>query len=162
MSNNMLRKKIIIPIIIITILIIIVSFVFMCIENSKAQSIYIFNDISECKSLDNIKIKDGINDRYIESISYNKSYVGSFKYKSYDFELFAYEFESSEGSKEYFENCTDISTKSESNYKFSSGSSYKTTGVVINGKNAYYVSCSAFEFDDVMNYLSTVFSFSDW
>lgn len=152
----MVQKKLLLFLIIAFSLIIVLSTFFIFIKTSEDSPISIFNDISEVECL-NIKSTDMLNDKYIENLSYEKAYIGTVEYKSYTFDIFAYEFKSAQAAKEYYNNYFELDIKKEYCYNFSSGPS-QSHGIVMNGKNLYRINCNTIRLNDAKNYLASIFT----
>lgn len=129
------------------------------------MSIYIFNDIDECKNLDDYF------DRHVTIINHDSpkddKNLGNLKYTSFfaadclssniEFTIYAYEFESSDAAKMYFKNGTGINIEREKGYNASSGiTTFKL--FVFAQERAYTVYCKNGDSKELIKCLQNAFS----
>ncbi len=129
----------------------------------KEKNIYIFSDIAECEK---IAAFEGVSfskydspdkDSYLKGLAYASFAGGNYAFRGDEFELFAYEFDDASSSQEYFRNVTGKAIEKNPNYSILRGSS-RYRMVVIDGKKAYYLSCSAKAGDGIVELLSEIFT----
>lgn len=126
--------------------------------------ITVFADLEECKTLSKqtdavfSAYEDVKLDKAVKDIRYSAFYAGEYSCDQYDFEIFAYTFESTEDARVYFKNTTG--KKSEGMYSnFSVSSGFFTSRVVVFEENrAYSVSTKTANLKQVCEFLAGVFS----
>lgn len=126
--------------------------------------IHIFSDISECEAISEMIDENSILEVYDSPTSdanfIDLEYVSFYGCKcsgSLDFELYAYEFASSDIAREYFEAVTDRSCDKQVSFFIVAGTTnYKRT--VINDNMIYTVSTTRTQAETVTTLLQEVFS----
>ena len=157
------RKGLICTIIVcvsIAVLLPIVSVIVAGIGIISYSQVNIFSNISECYSLDNLKVVDEpLTDQYIEDIPYMNSYVYELNYDSKSFKIYAYQFEDIDDAKEYYSTVVG-GKKSDREYDCYASSNMFSSGVVVrNGNNAYRLEAGwVFDYIDIMRYLNSIFT----
>ena len=145
-----------------TILAVCLSF---CACAPRISDFYIFNTIEECEIIESEKSENAIitiydspkTDKNLKDLAYNQLYAVKYDSDELDFEIFAYEFSTSDSAKKYFENNTGIETELNTHYLASGGiTKYKV--VVIDGCNAYYATTAQKDYEEMMLYFEKVFS----
>lgn len=141
----------------------------ICIFNSacspKEISFYIFENIKECATLETQKTKESYitlydspsKDKNLNDLKYDEFYAGKYSSDELSFEIFAYQFIDSDNAKIYFKNNTGIETNLDTHYLASGGIS-KYNVIVIDNKNAYCINTKKSQANELMLYLSEVFS----
>ncbi|MBO5913040.1 MAG: hypothetical protein J6Q76_06190 [Clostridia bacterium] len=155
----MFNKKIGIIAVAIFVVMLVFSMISVFMETSKIDDYPMFSDIEECYSLENYKLDDTPKDKYVKGLDYKASFVATVKTDDFEFEIFAYEFETLADAKNYYKEFKELKSEIKSDYgaSFSAGHS-AGDGIVFNGQNLYRISCSSKELDDVVEYLLTVFT----
>ena len=138
-------------------------FSMMFYKASQPINIYMFSDISECLQIDGTesamvtKYNDSSRDEHLKGLSFVSSYGANYVSDELEFEIFAYEFESCDLSRDYFYNATQIDMDRDMNFYSHQGPDYYTI-TVINGKNAYRILTSSSMRTAMDGYLSLIFS----
>ncbi|MBQ8163397.1 MAG: hypothetical protein IJZ93_03400 [Clostridia bacterium] len=157
MKNNFKKVSIIIACILIFNL-------FSC-SKMFSDEIYIFSDISECANLEINKASDVTvqeytstdSDKKLNELKYDAFYAAKYESSEIEFEIYAYEFESSETAKKYFENVTGRKSELDSNF-LASGGMNSFEFIVIDHQNAYVVYGHSGEQQKVYSILADAFS----
>ncbi len=155
----MFNKKLGIIAVAIFVVMLIFSIASVLVETSKIDDFPMFSDIEECYSLENYKLDDTPKDKYVKGLNYKASFVATVKTADCEFEIFAYEFETVESAKNYYKEFEGLKSEINRDYgaRFSVGH-FAGKGIVFNGPNLYRISCDSKELDDVVKYLSTIFT----
>ena len=109
---------------------------------------YIFADISECEQLisepnKNITVTryaSPTEDKSLKRLEYNSFFAAEYSSDSLKFEIFAYEFASTNISKQYFKNCTGKERVDDCSF-LASSNRVKYELVVFENERAYTVLC---------------------
>lgn len=133
--------------------------------HSPNMDFYIFSDITECESITQlnyqnsevIKYDTPINDEYVKELTYLNSYAAQYSSTTLQFELYAYEFESAEVAKQYFQNATGKNDGKSTTFLLSSGIK-KSELVVIDENRAYFAFTSRTQTGEMRKALSEIFS----
>lgn len=107
---------------------------------------YIFKDLNELEIVENDfqnygtvdKYDNPSKDKYLNELNYEDFYAAYYECEDFEFEIYAYEFCDEAVSKNYYRNVTGTESKSDVNFKASSGIS-ETKMIVIDCKNAYSI-----------------------
>lgn len=135
-----------------------------CSCSVKGYEFYIFSDISECEGITEhkhddaeITIYEAPDDKYLKDLEYVKFFACDYSSSELEFEIFAYEFDSSEDAKEYFKNVTGKSNQPDKSFSTSKGM-FRFRVVAIDDSRAY-VAISPKKYDrEVLSFLKEVFS----
>lgn len=80
-------------------------------DESVSCDIYMFESISELDSMENsfkeygeVEKYSPSDDEYLNELEYKNSYLARYECDSYEFEIFAYEFQSTEDARQYYSN----------------------------------------------------------
>ena len=126
------------------------------------DELFIFENIDECKELQNYKEGTVENLEIPEQDSSGRnitnSYTAKYKNKDVEFEIYAYEFATLNESKSFFEFYAGERMENVEKDYFLSKTMFKTELYVMENNKAYCVRCSAFDTDEVLSILSEVFS----
>lgn len=132
----------------------------------RKMDYYIFKDIEECEKIfsmnyDNAKFnhyETAENDEHLGALKYDTFFAGEFRSDELNFEIFAYQFDSDESAKSYFENVTGKSSSGlMSNFSHSGGIT-ESQIVVIDSDRAYSIIMPTSEVESVQKMLEDVFS----
>ena len=136
-----------------------------CSCGPKDFEVYIFSDLSECRTIE-IEKPDGVQvtsydspagDPYIKELIYNDYYACNYSSDEVRFDLFAYEFPDQATAQEYFKNATGKDTTKAVNFSDSQGlTTYRR--VVISNNLAYSVLAKASDADASIEIINKVFS----
>ncbi|MBQ7761769.1 MAG: hypothetical protein IJ400_06915 [Clostridia bacterium] len=126
---------------------------------------YIFDDISECEKLTKTEYTNAqltrydtpINDNNLENLEYLEFFGGYFTSDEAEFEIFAYEFQSTNVAQKYFKNVTDMDSDSNSAVSVYSYN-FKTRIIVADFERVYLVKTSSSNTDAVLDLLENTFS----
>ena len=137
----------------------------MCFCSCKLAptDVYIYNEISECYSIENCPNESIIvydqpsEDKYIKELEYKNFYGCDFTAKEFSFQLFAYQFENSDSANEYFRSVTGKKSSEEKNFTdVTSLFSYRR--VVVDNENAYIVYSEPEDAAAVIAFLNGIFT----
>jgi len=126
-------------------------------------SIYMFADMEECKTIASAddsfsKYTDSSSDKNVSGLTYTDFFAGKYDAGDFQFEIFAYEFDSVDSARAYFDKVTGKNSDGLiSNYSSSSGV-MSSHIVVFEGKLAYALYLPTSDVVDVAEFLSNVFS----
>ncbi|MBR6680814.1 MAG: hypothetical protein IKL59_06090 [Clostridia bacterium] len=166
-----MRKKSPILVIIISFVVCaIVAFTYMALTGPLPSEYYIFQNIEECENLIPTDMDDEsferydmpMNDKDLDSLSYNNFFGGSFKSDSLQYEIFAYEFEDYDSALKYYANVVGQNFNSlkelerDSFFLASQGTSYQL--VVILQNKAYKLNAPNKYIDEINELLANTFS----
>ena len=130
-----------------------------------SMEFYIFDDIDECKKIQQLEFENGkvneytspSNDEYSKGLLYNDFFAAKYESKEVEFEIYAYLFDSEETSKSYFKNATGKDDDMETNFLVSGGIGlYEIT--VIDCEKAYTVFTSRSQLETVKKMLGEIFT----
>lgn len=133
--------------------------------DSFGTDIYIFSDISECANIEKNKHDDGeitfyenpTSDINLKNLEFLEFYAAEYKSSKLEFCIFAYNFKDKDTAKKYFENATGRYDKRDVNFS-SHLNPYEYSILVINEQLAYSIVSPPSQFDELNEYLSTIFS----
>ena len=155
-----MKKTTIVFVCAIVLLLIAVSTALMIVHTNV--SVCIFADLEECES---IASADGSFSEYTEvssdkhvKVRLTDFFAGKYKCDGFKFEIFAYEFDSIDSARAYFEEVTGKNSDGlDTNFSLSSGllNSYL---VVFDSNRAYMLYAPTMDISDVAQFLSGVFS----
>lgn len=129
-------------------------------------SIHIFANLNECALIATAQNEDGSFSKYTDTVSdkdasglaYTDFFAGEYTCGTYEFEIFAYQFDNEDSAQEYFERATGKNSEGvDSNFSLSSGL-IKTRLVVFDKNRAYTVRMPTGDVDDVTQFLAAIFS----
>lgn len=133
----------------------------------ESVDIYMFDEISECQKiissdLYNFKFvqynRDEV-DRNSGELSYIDCFAGNFESDELNFQIYAFCFENTNCSKQYFKKYANKNTDSETTFQISGGFiSNSREIVVIDQEKAYYITVSKCDLEEVLELLSTIFT----
>ena len=132
---------------------------------SEELEIKIYSDIEECKNIvtfdadqAEIHIYDTpVKDKNLKDLEYRKFFGCEYIAEDCNFEIFAYEFDSSDVAMAYFKNETGKGNDPNPTFTDSSGIfSYRR--IVVNNNMAYIVTCRNIHKDKVIDYINKCFS----
>ena len=136
-----------------------------CSCGPKDVEVYIFSDLSECRTIE-IEKPNGVQvtsydspagDQYIKELIYNDYYACNYSSAEVQFDLFAYEFPDQATAQEYFKNATGQDTTKTVTYLDSQGvTTYRR--VVISNNLAYSVLAKASDADATIEIINQLFS----
>ena len=128
----------------------------------------IFANMEECKAIsqgvghngDFSAYKDVASDKAIRELKYTDCYAGKYTCDNYDFEIFAYTFETTEDARAYFKNVTGKkSNEMDANYSVSAGIFLSRARIVVFQENrAYIVYTAKADIREVSEFLSSIFT----
>ena len=126
-------------------------------------SVYMFADMEECKSIASAdesfsKYTDASSDKNIKALTYTDFFAGKYDSGDFEFEIFAYAFDSVDSARAYFKEVTGKNSRDlENNFSVSGG---LTRGriVVFHNNLAYTVYVPTMDIKDVAEFLSEAFS----
>lgn len=137
---------------------------FTACHTRQIPDIYIFENISECKKIHQIKSEDATvelyespeKDKKLKNLPYTAFFAAKYSSSTLTFEIFAYEFHDEESAQQYFTNHTGKIVDLKTNFTGSLGS-FSYDLVVIDGKNAYAINSSR-DVDKMHAFLGELFS----
>lgn len=151
---------IILFIVLISIAISFILFISLIIKSSKLkpEEYTIFDNLEQLNVLDEYIIKTNITDKYLKGISPSEIYSNLILWNDHEYEVYAYTFDSTDSSREYFYEVTGSQTKM--NWNFSMVNDIAKSQYV-----AYYQGCvicifasDPWTFPDFMVWLNSHFS----
>ena len=141
-------------------------FVFREVTRIHTEEFFIFEDISECENIITNRTKDAtvelINDPagdklYNESFSYTSFWGAEYASDSLNFVIYAYEFDSRETAKAYYEVNSEHNTREES-AAITQKICFRGQITVFNDNTAYVIYTRSSKVDEVMEFISNCFS----
>lgn len=131
--------------------------------SSLYMEYYIFSDIDDFEQIEEDyseeitieKYDSPEKDKNIKKLSYTDFYAAEYSCKEFEFEIFAYEFESKDIAKEYFKNATDRESENDESF-LEWGGIGGSEIVVLDDERTYVVSTSVPK--KTKEFLSQIFS----
>ena len=127
----------------------------------------IFANMEECKAISQSVGSNGgfsvyedvASDKAIRTLKYTECYAGKYTCDNYDFEIFAYTFETTEDARAYFKNATGKKSKDmDANYSISTGLFSRVRIVVFDENRAYVVYTAKEDVTEVNAFLCDIFT----
>ena len=158
MLTNNIKKYIIF-------LIMIFSLLNLCSCKTHEVDVHIFSNIDECKSIKNLKSDDAKitiydspkKDNSLKKLEYEEWFGCKYNSENFSFELFAYEFASSEIAMEYFENDTGKDSDPNPTFTDSTGT-FHYERIAVSENKAYTIYCKSKDKEKVIEFLNNLFS----
>ncbi len=126
--------------------------------------VHIFSDIEECKNITNLKPDNDVveiydspkGDKYINKLEFQDFFGCKYISDDFSFELFAYEFYSSDIAMSYFQNATGKKNDPNPTFSTVSGIGFYRR-IVVSDSMAYTVYCKNSDSEKVVDFLNSWF-----
>ena len=127
----------------------------------------IFSSITECEKLQSDTLEgatfqqetDPSKDPHLKELTFEEFFAGRFYCTEFEFVIYAYKFEDTEASKEYFENVTGIKTDRDLNFNFiTSTGAFRSKTVVFYNENAYLIQNAPEDWREIKVFLNEIFT----
>ena len=156
-----MKKTTIVFVCAVVLLLIAVSTALMIVHTNV--SVCIFADLEECESIASAdgsfsEYTEVSSDKHVKTLTYTDFFAGKYKCDGFKFEIFAYEFDSIDSARAYFEEVTGKNSDGlDTNFSLSSGL-LNSHLVVFDSNRAYMLYAPTMDMSDVAQFLSGVFS----
>lgn len=155
-------KKVSVALICVFVCLLVVAFVALLVVHADV-SITMFADLDECAFIASAdgnfsEYSDVLSDENVRGLTYTDFFAGVYDCDTFEFEIFAYEFDSVDSARAYFDEVTGKNSDGlDANFTLSSGL-LTSSLVVFDSNRAYVVYAPAMDVSDVAQFLSGVFS----